>query len=633
MRIASFQLPSLSTWLCSLQCLLLGVLVHQASWAQIASPVAIDLTQVTSALQTNASDVARLPLLALEGLDANSTPAQAINSRRYVAFQPDAIYELSGRKALWIKLRVKTDSLSQGQWSLLFTKTFLDRLELHYQNPQGQWHMDQAGDNIAHAMWSQPALAPQFKLPALPAGEHDLLIKVVQDFPQQIPVSLVPDSQASQINQDSVLLSGVMIGLLGVIMLLALHLAISYRDPVYAWYALYALLSLLSISSYLGVSSYLWWPQSDRWPEYSILFFILASVIAQLWFCQAIFLRDTQAPRFKRVVQAWAIACVGVLLFYTMPSSASHRIIIFSAGLVVATSLSVVIVAQALMRKVKAAYFWAMAYTPLMVVVLLALFENLSFIGPLKLPYSLPAYMLAFEAIILLFALHLHAKDRHSVQERERAMVAVDPLTGFFNARTFNQRLVALWSKLIDSQQDMALALIHVHHSSNKNDPESALRLERKLLRSVRLLHTITRDVDLIGRVGGNVLAVAMPGIPMGEELDNRLARLVALGLMSDPYDTEPMELRFRIAVGTRATWGDDLKSLDNNLRGAIMQSTGWSRRPIHYIFSMPVAPLQADSKPDASGADTPGDPPALNASLRNSGGKSGASFSSPHSD
>jgi two-component system, sensor histidine kinase LadS len=630
-------MPSL---LNGLWCVLLCMLVHQASWAQIASPAVIDLSQATSPLQAYDRDLTRLPLVALEGLDANSTPAQAIAANGYAVFQPAAIYELSGRKALWIKLKVRADPLSQRQWTLLFTKTFLDRLELHYQDALGQWHKEQAGDQVAHALWSHRTLAPQFKLPALPAGEHDLLIKVVQDFPQQIPITLVLDNMASQINQDNVLLSGVMLGLLGVILLLAVHLAISYRDPVYAWYALYALMSLLSVTSYLGVASYLFWPQADRWPEYSILFLILASIVAQLWFCQAMFLRETQAPKFKRIVQAAAISCVASLLVYMLLPSASSRIIIFSCGLAVCIGLIVVIVGQALMRKVQAAYFWMAAYMPLFIVVVLALLENLSFVSPLGLPYSLPAYTLAFEATVLLFALHLHAKDRHALQERERALVAVDPLTGFFNARAFNLRLTTLWSKLIGSQEDMALALVHVHHTSDKNDPESALRLERKLLRSVRLLHTITRDVDLIGRVGGNVLAVAMPGIPVGDELNNRLARLVALGLMSDPYDTEPMELRFRIAVGTRGTWGDDLRSLDNNLRGAIMQSTGWSRRPIHYISTATPAPsLQADAAispvaaaADTSGSDPQGDPPALNASLRSSGSNNSTDSSSPPS-
>jgi two-component system, sensor histidine kinase LadS len=615
---------------------LLCAALHQVSWAQAAQPAAVDLSQATSPLAADAQGAQTLNLLALQGLDAQSTPAQALAATGYQAFQPNTIYQLSASKALWLKFKVKADPLSQRRWSLLFTKTFLDRLELHYQDAQGQWQKQQAGDWIAHTQWSHNTLAPQFQLPALTAGEHDVLIKIVQDFPQQIPVSLVLDSTALQTNQDGMLLAGMVLGLMGVIVLLALHLAISYRDSVYASYAVYAVFSLLAISSYLGLASYLWWPQADRWPEFSILFLILFSVIAQLWFCQAMFLRDTQAPWLKRAAQAVAVILLLLTLSHIVVVSTGYRIYTFAAGMVVCVAFIVWIVSTALLRKQKAAYYWVAAYTPLFAIVVVALLENLSFIHTVGLPYALPAYTLAFEALVLLLALHLHAKDRHAVQERERALTAVDPLTGFLNARAFNFRLTGQWSKLIGTEDDMVLALVHVHHTSVANDSQSALRLERKLLRSVRLLNTITRDIDFVGRVGGNILAVAMPGIPMGDDLNNRFARLVALGLMSDPYDTEPMELRYRIAVGTRATWGDDLKSLDNQLRGAIMQSTGWSRRPIHYITAQSIAlPSQANIRGQSNGAgievsnsQPQGDAPALGSGAHSSKGDSGTPVS-----
>jgi two-component system, sensor histidine kinase LadS len=578
-------------------------------------------------------------VMALQGLDVNSTPAQALAAGGYTAFKADGIYDLNVNNALWLKFKVKSDPLAQRRWTVMVAKTFLDRVEMHYQDAQGQWQMQQAGDNMAHERWSQRTLAPQFKLPALPAGEHILLVKVVSNLAQQIPISLVDEGAAAVSAHDDFLLSGVVIGLLGVIFLLALHLAINYRDGVYAWYAVYVLLSLLSITSYLGVASYLFWPQSGRWPEYSIFFTVMASVTAQLWFCQAMFLRGTEAPQLKRVAQVGAVISSVFLLSPLVFSSTGARQLVFAVGMLMCFSLIGLIVLQALMRKMKSAYYWVAAYVPLLVIVVIALLDNLSVISPLGMPYSLPAYTLAFEAVVLLFSLHMHAKSRHAVQERERALVAVDPLTGFFNARVFGQRLAVLWNSLMGTNQDIAIALVHVHHSSDSTDSESALRLERKLLRSVRLLNTVTRDVDLVGRIGGNILAVAMPGIPMGDDLNNRLARLVALGLMVDPYDTQPTELRFRIAVGTRATWGDDLRSLDTNLRSAIAQSGGWSRKPIRYITPATVfTPTQmtarqpavsdsgrvfAGSLDDPSSSDRPGDPAALNASLRSSGGRS----------
>lgn len=619
--------------------LLLCVVLAQAAWAQQVDPQAVDLSQARSPLLVDARGTAPWPLLALQGLAANSTPAQASATGGYTAFKADGIYDLNEENALWLKFKVKADPLSQRRWTVMIAKTFLNRVELHYQDTQGQWQMQQAGDNMAHALWSQRTLAPQFKLPALPAGEHILLLKVVSNIAQQIPVSLVDENAAAVSAHDDFLLSGVIMGLLGVIFLLALHLAINYRDGVYAWYAAYVLLSMLSVTSYLGVASYLFWPQAGHWPEYSIFFTVMASITAQLWFCQAMFLRGTEMPRLKRMAQVAVVICGVLLLSPLVLSSAGARQLIFAAGMLICLGLIGLIVGQALVQKMKAAYYWVAAYVPLLVTLVIALLDNLSVISPVGMPYSLPAYMLAFEAIVLLFSLHMHAKSRHAVQERERALVAVDPLTGFFNARAFGQRLALLWGSLIGTPQDIAIALVHVHHSSDSTDSESALRLERKLLRSVRLLRTVTREVDLIGRVGGNILAVAMPGIPLGDDLNNRLARLIALGLMVDPYDTQPTELRFRVAVGTRATWGDDLKSLETNLRSAIAQSGGWSRKPIRYITPATVfAPTQMTARQPAvsdSGrvftgsleagfsSNRPGDPAALNTSLRSSGGGS----------
>ena len=551
-----------------------------------------------------------------------------------------AIYQLSGNTALWLKLLVKTDPFIDKRWTLVFTKTFLDRVELHYQDAEGLWQKQQAGDAIAHARWSQRTLAPQLKVPTLPAGEHVLLIKVVQEFPQQIPVTLMLDNEAAQLNQDDTLIAAAVLGLLGLVLVLSLQLAYTYKDEVYAWYAIYALFSLLSVAAYLGVASYLLWPQADRWPEFSILFLILLSLAAQLWFCQAMFLRDIGSVKLKRMAQAIVIFSVLLVASHILVTSANYRITTFILGLVVCIATIALIVGRAAMSSMRAAYYWLAAYMPLLVSVVVFLLDNLSFISPVGLPYSLPAFTLSFEAVVLLFALHLHARDRQAVLERERTLAAIDPLTGFLNARAFDQRLKALWAKTVQSNKDLALIMVNVHHNSDKSDPQSALRLERKLLRSVRLLHTITRDVDLIARVGGNVLAVAMPGVPLGDELNNRLARLIALGLMMDPYDTEPMELRFRIAAGARGNWGNELKSLDSHLRSAISQTSGWTRKPIQYITAVaaatPAAPSPVASSPglvgklhQSSGSDRLGDAASLNVSLRSSGASTSASTGS----
>ncbi len=633
-----------------------GLFLLWASWCvipvQASSPVpALPLLDF-SALGSASVSRSALPLRAILGLPADSTPQQAlalataaqpVSSKVQIqVFDPQRAYALSSDRALWLHLRVKSDPMAQQRWALHFVNTFLDRVELHAINAQGQWQREIAGDNVAHSQWSQRTLAPQALLPVMAAGQQDVLIKVVHGFALQIPIQLVSQTEAERINRNAFLRAGILCGLLCLVLLLAVHLALSYRDATYAWYALYMLLAILAATSYLGLASYALWPDATRWPEYSILFLIQAAATTQLWFCQRMFLREGQMRRLRIGVHMVAALSVAFGVVYFFLPQALQRMTIFAVGLLMCIAMVFFIVGLTLRRtRQQAAYFWIVAYVPLILIVVASLLRQFSWVTGFELPFELPVYALAFEAVVLLAALHLHAKERHAFEEREKAVAALDPLTGFLNASTFQNQLQQLWGRSLQQKEDLALALVQVQHNTDRTDSQSALKLERKLLRSVRLLRAITRDVDVVGRIGGNTLALAMPGIPMGDELNNRLARLVAQGLMRDAYDERSSELRFHIAAGTRLSYSSNLNALDNNLRFEISQSRGWSRKPIHYILAAtapgelpPPAKAQAEAETDSGLHGTP-DPAALGNSDRSSDRSEGSSTgqsSTPHS-
>jgi two-component system, sensor histidine kinase LadS len=563
-------------------------LVCLSAFSQSPATDVFDLGPAVSPLQLGIDKNIGPRVFALQGLPAESTPQEAIFSPEYKPFDAAKVYTLAENKALWLRFKIKNDPASLQRWTVRFDKTFLDRIYFYTQNAQGQWQQRQAGDHIAHAQWSKQALFPQFDLQHQGANEHEILIKLVQNFSMQIPITLLSSDQAALDNQNDFLLSGILIGALAVIFLLALHLALNYKDRVYAWYSLYVLLSMLACTAYLGSASYVWWPHSHTWPEYTTLSFSLAAVASQVWFCQAMFLRQVQASWLKIWSRRTALVSMALIVLFLTPFvftlSANYRIVIFAIGMLLCLVSIATMVTRGVREKQAAAYYWLVAYTPLGISVVIVFLDNLASIQLVELPYSAPAFTLAFEAVVLLFALHLHAKDRHALIERERTMDEIDPLTGCLSSGVFNTRLYGMWSQSIQEKQDISLAYVYVHHSSKSNDAQSTLRLEAKLLRSVRHIRTIMRDVDLIGRVGGNVIAVAMPQIPLGEGLTNRLSRLVAMGLMVDNYEKEPIELYFRIAVGTRDTCGDDLRSLQSGLRKQIEQTSGGSRKPIQYV-------------------------------------------------
>lgn len=588
------------------------VMLALMCWAALASavqaqpnqPISVDLTVAASSVGVQQ----KLPFRVILGLDAHSSPEQALATLAQAQpFDAQRVYDMSSDTALWLILRVRTDPLTQQRWMINFVNTFLDRVELHAVNAQGQWQREIAGDNVAHLQWSQRALAPQVLLPVMAAGEQDVLIKLVHAFPQKIPLKLLELKDAQQKNQHDFLLAGLLIGLLSVILLLALHLALSYLDVAYVWYALYMLLAIFASATHLGLAGYGFWPAAQSWPEYSLLFFIWAAVVAQLWFCQVMFLRDGQWPQLRKITYAIiAISLVLACVYFILPQ-VPQRMALFAVGMVMNIGAIFLIVGLTLWRNPnRAAYLWVIAYVPLVISVILSLLLHFSWIPSFDLPFEFPIYPLIFEALVLLSALHLHAKERHAQQVRVRTVAELDALTGFLNSSTFSKQLKHLWDQSLQSGNDLSLVLVQVQHSTDRNDSRSALHLEHKIVRTSRLLRALLRDVDIVGRIGGNTLAIALPGIPVGDELNNRLTRLIAQGLMQDSYDVGVSQLRFHIAAGSRLTFSNSLSALDNSLRGEISQSTGWSRKPIHYLvpastpadLPMPLTPAPNDSNP-----------------------------------
>ncbi|NJS35454.1 MAG: hypothetical protein HC765_01870 [Brachymonas sp.] len=345
-------LQYIGSWLCAVALLLPAAYAQNQLPPVAAKPV---LAAPTSAVfdTSNAQNVdARLltALRAITGLAADATPSQALAMAtaspaalppaiRVQNFDPQQVFEFNDNTALWLHLRVRSDPLSQQRWVINFVNTFLDGVELYVPPSSGSpqaavnaWQRQIAGDHIAHSQWSQRTLSPQVILPVMAAGEHDILIKVMNGFAQQIPVKLMTQHDAEQANRDSFLRAGLLIGLLCVVLLLSMHLAFTYRDWTYACYAVYMLLAILAGGAYLGLASYVLWPDAERWPEHSFLVLIQAAVIAQLWFCQAMFLREGQLRELRLAVYATVGFSVVLGVVYFFMPQADQRNIVFALG-------------------------------------------------------------------------------------------------------------------------------------------------------------------------------------------------------------------------------------------------------------------------------------------------------------
>ena len=101
-------------------------------------------------------------------------------------------------------------------------------------------------------------------------------------------------------------------------------------------------------------------------------------------------------------------------------------------------------------------------------------------------------------------------------------MAREDPLTTLASVRAFRERLRLEVDRMRRHRQPLSLLYLDLDDFKHVNDQRGHGAGDETLARVGRLLHALTRKVDLCGRLGGDEFAVLMP------ETDARDANAVA---------------------------------------------------------------------------------------------------------
>jgi diguanylate cyclase (GGDEF)-like protein len=93
----------------------------------------------------------------------------------------------------------------------------------------------------------------------------------------------------------------------------------------------------------------------------------------------------------------------------------------------------------------------------------------------------------------------------------ERRMAREDPLTELASVRAFRERLRLEVDRMKRHKKPMSLLYLDLDDFKRVNDERGHAAGDETLARVGRLLHALTRKVDLCGRLGGDEFAVLMP--------------------------------------------------------------------------------------------------------------------------
>jgi diguanylate cyclase (GGDEF)-like protein len=137
------------------------------------------------------------------------------------------------------------------------------------------------------------------------------------------------------------------------------------------------------------------------------------------------------------------------------------------------------------------------------------------------------------------------ALDNAQVKARLEHQASTDSLTGLYNHRTFHERLRAELTRASRTSDHVALLMLDIDDFKRLNDVHGHGTGDEILVGLSELLRALTRDSDVVCRVGGEEFAVIMPSCDAGDALG--LARRLTDALTEVDFDPAG---RLTVSVG-----------------------------------------------------------------------------------
>lgn len=563
-----------SRWMSALRSLLALAAVVAA--AQALGQPAVSLSDATPA-------VFLVPTGVLEGLTPEMGVADvaALDPGQFRPLVAGHSYRVGREAPLWLRLTlVTTQPLERSPWRLEFPSVIVDRYEVYQRDAGAQWQVAAAGDRVAHREWPLDSLKPQFALLLGTAGEHVVFVRVVHQLPVSLRPLIVHESVAARRDSTQMLWTGLLAGVLLTLVLTCVQMGWSFREPAYGWYGAFLASTAMAGMCYTGVAQRSFWPDATRFSSAAIVVAVMVALAFNLMFGRAMF-ASTLGRAARIAVSVLAGLCLVYALVTLLDDRYDRHIPYFNALTLSGYLCILVMAAHAWRRGVAFGGYFLLVYLPYLCGIGLTLMESTGLIEAPWLTTETPMAAGILEAVAMLLCINAYGRQRHAQTVRDQTAARRDPLTGFLHLAGFRERAARFWGAA--ARVDRDVAVIYVAVDPVQADPQTVVETEALMARSVRLVRAATREFDTVGRLGRNRLGIVMINVPPGEALSNRLARLVALGLMHDPHDPSAVPVRFRLAVGARCHFPGDFGALDLALR-AMLDQDDTDGRAIRYL-------------------------------------------------
>ena len=575
---------------------LLLVAGFQLAGSQAHAQPITTLNDQTPSLQLNAASLMWIDTAGQSSID------QLTDSKAALLFVPsraDTIYDLGKQAVLWQRYRFKRAPDSRPNWVLAFPQPLLDKVTVYQSNSAGGWSSQSAGDTVPVASWPEPGRYAQFQLQLPDAGVRDVYVRIQNVTRLTLPVRVSMRSVQSQILQEEYLVAGVVFGALLLLIVACVVQSWVYRDRAYGWYAFYSFILMLFLASWTGVAGHLLWNSANHWNDTAPGVLGILSGATALLVIHHLCGVGSHYRWYESLT--YAIGAGG------MPVALAYSLVERSIGVPMVALYVTAVVITAMTRcwitwrRHDVIGLWLMAaFTPMAVPTMLIVVTILGFISSSAITqYGIVVGLMA-EVPLLLIALNLRSRERHSMEARAYALAGQDALTGLLSAHIFHDRFKQVLARFRRQKEPAAVLYIELVNYRYIKKNWGAAVAEQSLLRSVIKLRRILRDVDTVGRVDEARFGLILEGESSRQPVTELAARLIAAGLMPLKGLQPEVILQFHIAAAMLGeNHGSELE-ITAALADLIRHMGPRSRRPIRFLepeLTRPV-PIESGSKP-----------------------------------
>lgn len=177
--------------------------------------------------------------------------------------------------------------------------------------------------------------------------------------------------------------------------------------------------------------------------------------------------------------------------------------------------------------------------------------EDAGVMEPLALGVNLMAERVALNQEELREQVQRATRELRRQKDAAEMAARVDPLTGVFSRRAFNEAAETEMQRALRYGQPLSLIMVDIDHFKQVNDTYGHTTGDSVLASFAATLAQEVREVDVIGRLGGEEFAVLLPNTDVTEAL--RVAERMRLAVASGNLQADGELLRYTASFGVAA--------------------------------------------------------------------------------